>query len=197
MAQERRRPHTDLVDLSDFSSVGPLLHPSAAAFFAASASVCLRLHRTRGTILMRLTHPSGEGQCRVKPLRVTRSMRATYADLQDATEHGAYGIALLSAASKLGATFAERSFKGPGFDYFLQPPGDTEPADDDDIFAGKWALEVSGSLRGGPQEVKARLREKRSQVAGAAAQRVALVAVVEFSEPSTTLELHDDRPRAA
>jgi len=185
------------MDLADFTSVGPKLHPSAASYFAASASVCLRLNRARGRISMRLSHPAGDGSCEVKPLRVTKSMRATYADLQDATEHGAYGLALLAAAKNFGATLVQRSFKGPGFDYFLQPPGDQAVSDTDDIFAGKWALEVSGSLRGGQKEVTARLRDKRNQVATAAAQRPALVAIVEFSEPSTTLELHDNSPRAA
>ena len=197
MGRARPKKAFVTIDLADFTVVGPNLHPAAAAHFGASASVCLRLHRARGQIGLRLVHSSTELSWKLKTLRVTKAMRATYADLQDATEHGAYGIALLAAGRRLGATLAQRAYKGPGFDFFLQPPGGTSAVDDDDIFAGKWALEVSGSLRGGRKEVHARLREKRSQVASASADRPALVAIVEFSEPSTTLELHDNRPRAA
>lgn len=183
-----KRPKADL-DLRDFSSVGPRLHSSAAAYYGNSASYCLRRHRARGPIFLRYTDTKSERTLRVQAHVITRAVRATFNDLQDATEHGAYGVALLTAALEMGATLAERSYKGPGFDFHLYPPGLGTSLDPDDIFSGTWALEVSGLLQGTAADVDGRLREKRRQVASAAKIQPTLVAIVEFSEPSTTLEL--------
>lgn len=113
-------------------------------------------------------------------------MANTYADLQDATEFGAEGVALLVAAKAYGATFHARSFKGPGFDFYLTKPSAT--SDPNDIFGEAWALETTGILKGGPDEIKARLRVKRKQVAQAAREGETWVAVVEFSQPCAIFE---------
>lgn len=138
---------------------------------------------------MRLEHAGATSSLSIRTHNITPALLATYNDLQDATEHGAYGIALLSAARALGATVAERSFKGTGFDFHLNPPGAAASADPDDIFADKWALEVSGILKGDAGKVASRLIEKRAQVAAAAQLTTTLVAIVEFSEPYAILEL--------
>lgn len=177
------------IDLRDFSVVGPRLHKSAADFFGTSASFCLRKHRARGAIVLRYSDSASEKRLRVAVHTITSAVRATFNDLQDATEHGAYGIALLTAAREMGAILAERTWKGPGFDFHLLPPGRKPNQDPDDIFGDNWALEVSGILEGTDADVAARLRQKRKQVAKAAKVRPTLVAVIEFSEPSTTLEL--------
>lgn len=166
-----------------------MLHSSARAAFGASASRCLRESRRRGAINLRLKHAGATSSLSVRTHNITAALLATYNDLQDATEHGAYGIALLSAARALGATVAERSFKGTGFDFHLNPPGAGTTADPDDIFADKWALEVSGILKGDAGKVESRLAEKRAQVAAAAQLTPTLVAIVEFSEPYAILEL--------
>jgi hypothetical protein len=183
-----RRSKADL-DLRDFSPVGPRLHSSAAAYYGTSASYCLRQHRAKGAILLRYTDTKSEKTLSVHALPITRAVRATFNDLQDATEHGAYGVALLTAARELGATLAERSWKGPGLDFHLHPPGHEASVDPDDIFSGTWALEVSGLLQGTAADVDGRLRQKKKQVASAAKMQPTLVAIVECSEPSTTLEL--------
>lgn len=177
------------MDMRDLSAAGPMLHSSARAAFGASASRCLRQNRRHGPITLRLEHGGTTSSLSVQTHNITSALLATYNDLQDATEHGAYGIALLSAARALGATVAERSFKGTGFDFHLHPPGAGATSDPDDIFADKWALEVSGILKGDASKVTERLREKRAQVADAAQLTTTLVAVVEFSEPYAILEL--------
>ncbi len=177
------------MDMRDLSSAGAKLHSSARSAFGASASRCLRENRRRGPITLRLEHDGTTSSLSVRTHNITSALLATYNDLQDATEHGAYGIALLSAARVLGATVAGRSFKGTGFDFHLQPPGAGATSDPDDIFADKWALEVSGILKGDASKVAARLRDKRAQVADAAQLTTTLVAVVEFSEPYAILEL--------
>lgn len=177
------------MDMRDLSAAGPMLHSSARALFGASASRCLREYKRRGVINLRLEHAGATSSVSVRTHNITRALLATYNDLQDATEHGAYGIALLSAARTLGATVAERSFKGTGFDFHLNPPGSGATTEPDDIFADKWAIEVSGILKGDAAKVEARLAEKRAQVADHAQLTKTLVAVVEFSEPYAILEL--------
>lgn len=125
----------------------------------------------------------------LRVLRITRAIRASCNDMEEATEYGAYGVALLAVARVVGATFAERSYKGPGYDFHLLPPGAAQPADPDDIFGNKWALEVSGTLAGGTTEARARMRKKRKQVAEAKKAQPTLVAIVEFSEPAAIIEM--------
>lgn len=48
----------------------------------------------------------------------------------------------------------ERSKKGPGFDYWLGQ------SDDDDLFANKARLEVSGILAGNDSDIKGRTMQK-------------------------------------
>lgn len=177
------------LDLRDFSACGPLLDRAAADAWARNASVCLRQHKQRGNIVLRFTDQAAEHRWTVGVHKIDKAMRATFADLPDATEHGAYGVALLAAARHLGATFAQRMYKGPGFDFLLYPPGAAGATDPDDIFGGTWALEVSGILQGSTADVDARLRTKRKQVRRARQLQPTYVAIVEFSEPSTLLEL--------
>ncbi|MCO4098736.1 MAG: hypothetical protein HEQ38_04875 [Gemmatimonas sp.] len=118
--------------------------------------------------------------------KVTKSMASTYADLQDATEFGAEAVALLVAAKVYGAMFHARSYKGSGFDFYLTKS--SASSDPNDIFCDAWALETSGILEGGPDEIRARIRVKRKQVAQAAREGETWVAVVEFSKPCAIFE---------
>src|ERR1700730_18242184 len=45
--------------------------------------------------------------------------RRSHNDIQEATERGAYGIAILIICDLTGMVVVERSAKGPGFDYWL------------------------------------------------------------------------------
>ena len=68
-------------------------------------------------------------------------MRRTHNDLQDATEAGACGLAILLVQLFVGYTVVERSVKGTGFDYWLG-------SENDALFQNKARLEASGILRG-------------------------------------------------
>lgn len=177
------------IDLRNLAVSAPRLHPSARAFFGASASRCLRAKKRRGEIYLQLEFQNATRPVSVRTHKMTASLLATYNDLQDATEHGAYGLALATAALRLGATVAERSYKGTGFDFHLWPPGAAAASDPDDIFGGTWGLEASGILEGDRATIVARLAQKRSQVAEASESRPVLIAIVEFSEPRTLLDL--------
>lgn len=110
-------------------------------------------------------------------------MQAAHDDLQEATERGASGLAILLAHRELRYEVVRRSRKGTGFDYWLQKE---VPASQP--FEAR--LEVSGVLAS-PNTVRARVAQKRDQTR--ASDRPGLpvvIAVVEFSTPVALLEHH-------
>ena len=175
------------IDLRDLSACGVLLTKNARAYFGEVASFCLRKGRPKGQVSVRFVADSTNTELFASVHKISEAMRRTYGDLQDATEHGAYGLALLLAATKMQLRFAGRSFKGPGFDFLLSPPGASD--DPNDPFADNWGFEVTGILRGGDREIRDRQRIKRKQVTTAAKSHPVLIAVVEFSGAAAIFEL--------
>jgi hypothetical protein len=109
-------------------------------------------------------------------LRVTEAMRRYWNDLEEATEQGAYGLAILLVRSLTGYTIVERSRKGTGFDWWL--------GNDDNLFQGKARLEVSGILRGDARRINSRVATKVTQTKQSDHSGLtAYVVVVEFSAP--------------
>src|SRR5260221_12677183 len=80
---------------------------------------------------------------------LTETHRRTCADIQEATEYGAYGVAIVGVRETTGKTVLERSAKGPGFDFWI---GDEEDAELP--FQGLMRLEVSGILSGDAKQLK-------------------------------------------
>lgn len=106
---------------------------------------------------------------------VTDRMQSTY-DPDEATEFGAYGIAILVMRDQTGLT-VQRAFKGDGFDYWLGTVDEEHP------FQNLARLEVSGIRRAGRGQIAARMKSKLEQVHRSDSLLVAYVAVVEFSAP--------------
>lgn len=148
------------------------LTPALGETYAEAAAVCFAETRLHGpqdvafigtTARLRLTWAEG-----------TEAMRRSHNDLQDATEFGAYGIAIVAAKRVTGHDFLERSRKGTGFDIWL--------GSGKDLFQRRGRLEVSGILRGSEKAVRARMKVKARQTATSDETRItAYVAVVEFS----------------
>jgi hypothetical protein len=115
-------------------------------------------------------------------LTINDAMVATWQDPGVATENGAYAIAIPLTCSLLSLTVVERSFKGTGFDWWL--------GEDDNLFQGKYRLEVSGILKGGPTDVNQRVLMKKKQTDRSASTLLpAIVTVVEFSHPLARVEV--------
>jgi hypothetical protein len=108
--------------------------------------------------------------------------RRTHNDLQEATERGAWGIAILIVCDLTRMVVVERAAKGGGFDYWL---GDE---DDDELFQGKTRLEVSGILAGSRSQVLTRMRQKKDQMKPSDRLAPGYVAVVEFGTPIACVE---------
>lgn len=101
----------------------------------------------------------------------------SFADLQEATEYGAMGIALAIISTETGLK-ARRCHKGTGFDFWLGKE------DGGFVFNDKARIEVSGILNDSIKAAYARLKEKLDQTMQSAHTGLpAFAAVVEFSNP--------------
>lgn len=148
------------------------------AFLAEAASHCLHLNDHVNPVVLFVTGDV----CIPRSLKwcdVNEQSEGTWADLQEATEYGAYGIAIIVALALIETPRVERSAKGTGVDYWL---GDGK--DQRGIFQRAARLEVSGILKGDESKIAARLKEKLAQTKRSDTAGVpAYVVIVEFSRP--------------
>ncbi len=155
------------------------LTSACGAVLAESAAVCLEdRNHAQGVIL----NVAGESEA-AYPLDwepVSEQQRRCYNDLQEATERGASGIAILLVERLTGMTVLERSKKRTGFDYWIGPPGDETL-----LFQGKTRLEVSGILAGPTSAVAGRVKTKLAQVKPTDKEAPAYIAVIEFGTPAS------------
>jgi len=156
------------------------------SFLAEAASYCLHLKKHPNPVRLSLTgsHPSS-GILRWNSMSV--GFRKTYADLQEATEYGACGIAIVVAVRLIGIPHVERSAEGTGIDYWLG-----HETDENGVFQRAARLEVSGILDGGESKISARLKKKLAQTTRSDRTLLpAYIAIVEFSSPETLLVKND------
>jgi hypothetical protein len=161
----------------------PGLTPASARTLAEAAAVCLESQKHQPLVQL------GHAGLTPKELRlvwptVDDQQRRTYADMQEATELGACGVAILVVKEATAKVVVERSKKGTGFDYWL---GDT--SDDNGLpFAGASRLEVSGILTGTKSQIQSRIKQKKGQLAPSDHLAPGFVAVVEFGTPIACVE---------
>ena len=171
------------IELESLASGRPGLSSSRGAACAEAAKVCLEHNRhAPGVTLLLRTDVTAPPNCLLTWRAGTPQLRRSWADLQEATEHGAYGVAALLLENLLGMTLLQRSAKGPGFDYWVGPLERS-----DDLFQGTARLEVSGILRG-QHGTASRAGAKARQVTRHGASLPAIVVVVEFGRPEGHLE---------
>lgn len=173
---------------SDFAALGPRLHEAVAGHYGAAAAFCLRQHHSPPTLKMLLSVEGSTTALRIAAHELTPSMNASFADLQESTEYGAYGIALLASAHVFQFRFGQRSSKGTGFDMFMLPPG--AEIDPEDPFSETWGLEATGILQGDDKAIRDRFQRKRNQIMPSIGLVPILIAVVEFSAPTAIFEQH-------
>ena len=162
----------------------PALTPARGIMMAESAAVCFEDRTHTSGVSIRVVGIA-EKIFSVQWDAVTDVQRRCYNDLDEATEHGAYGIAILLVREITGKKAILRSKKGPGFDYWI---GDTD--EDDLIFSNKARLEASGILNGDDRDIGTRLRKKTMQVKPSDNSGFpAYIAIVEFGRPEARVEL--------
>ena len=152
------------------------------SFLAEAASHCLLRNNHLNPVLLDITGDTCASS-NLKWCETSEHRDETWADLQEATEYGAYGVAIVVALSFTQTPKVERSAKGTGVDYWL-----CHSKDERGIFQRTARLEVSGILKGGKGKIGARLKEKLAQTKRSdSAGLPAFVAIVEFGTPEATL----------
>jgi len=104
-------------------------------------------------------------------------VESTYGDLDEATEYGAMGIAILLSIKLTEYSTVKRSMKETGIDFWI---GDK----DDNMFQGKARLEISGIFNGTETQFNTRIKQKFKQTDISDSSGFdCFVSVVEFSRP--------------
>lgn len=183
MAEEKEPSPLHLASLKEGI---PALTPALGGVLAEAAAVCL-VHQGHGESCRLETRWKTEPNVvTLHRLWVSDAMQRAYRDLQEATELGACGIAILVTRELTGYAAVERSVKGTGFDYWL---GETHASGSGlEPLEHKARLEVSGILDGTVDIVEARVREKIQQTRRSAGVYPAYVVVVEFGQPMVWME---------
>lgn len=120
-----------------------------------------------------------------------KSANKTWEDLQEAAEHGAYGLAALLLETLADLTVVGRSVKGTGFDYWV---ADLNRFDQqqfqgpDPSFENCERVEVSSILQGSDARVSARVEEKKRQTDRSKGLKIpAIIIVVEYGTPQARM----------
>ena len=145
-----------------------------------AATVCLESRAHASGVSMPVTGAWDSHSARVTWTAADDQMRRCYADMQFATEFGAYGVAALMVETLTGMSVIERSRKGRGFDFWLGPKGSSEP-----LFQDKSKMEVSGILDGDETEMRARMRAKLAQLVKGGLALQGYGVVVHFGTPES------------
>ena len=170
------------INLASLGEGMPGLTPACGTTLAESAAVCLE-HRAHSVgVKLRLSGMKNDA-FRLEWAAVDAQQRHSHNDLQEATERGACGLAILVVREITGKVVVERSRKGPGFDYWL-----AESDDDDLPFSGGARLEVSGILSGTATQIATRVKQKKSQIKPSDHIAPGFIVIVEFGNPIAHLE---------
>lgn len=178
---EEAAPTKKTVSLVALCQGMPGLTTASGQMLAEAAAVCLEDRK----------HPSGvrlprtglmRGDLHVEWQPVDEQNRRCYADMQEATERGACGVAILVVREATGMVVIERSKKGTGFDYWLGEK------DYEGLPFNGMRLEVSGILAGTKTQIDSRVKQKKSQMEPTDHLATGFVAVVEFGTPIACVE---------
>ncbi len=167
-----------MADLSSLERAG--LSKSWGVFLEEAASYCLENQGHNHRIHMAVDGDVGDN-CMVVRRAINESAQKSWQDLQEATEYGAYGIAILLIFKFTEYTSIERSCKGPGFDYWVG-------INNSMLFQKQARLEVSGILNGSDSAITYRLGQKIEQVNRIRHALPAFVIIVEFGKPKSKIK---------
>lgn len=160
------------IDLESLGLGMPGLSPRRGASMAEAASVCLHDQGHSSPTDLELSGSLNEVASLTWKAPDDQAKRS-WADETDATENGAYAVALGVAKETRGLHALERSRKFNGFDYWLG-------TDETTLFSDKVRLEVSGIRNGYTGQVNSRVKEKLAQIDTSSGVLKGLVIVVEF-----------------
>jgi hypothetical protein len=159
----------------------PGLSRTWGAFLAQAGTICLECqnHKTGVELKVFGTKPAVFNLCWGD--QKTEQVLNSWDDLQEATEYGACGVAILLVLKLTPFTVIRRARKGTGIDYWLGRKNADKP------FQDAARLEISGILQGSDGQVKSRISTKKKQTEASDYGLPAYVVVVEFSQPVSHL----------
>lgn len=171
--------------LTEIAKKISLLSAEYCTVFAQAAGFCLEDQGHVNGVTLQVDGAYNETFDIIWP-EIDDNIKRCWTDKQDATENGAYGVAFLLIVDLTPYTVVERSYKGPGFDYWL---GDAT-ADVGLLFQRKARLEVSGILNGDMGVIGRRVTSKLLQVTPSDDSKMpAFIVVVEFSAPRSRVAM--------
>jgi len=152
------------------------------ASYAQAASVCLSRRHVPSAIMMISTDDQSPDPHRIDWTVPTERVQASWANHDDATRDGAYGIVLAAADSHLGLVTLGRAIVGSGADYLIGPGGTNINSLDGLIdYETAIRLEVSGIDRcRGESALERRVRQKVRQALAGNSIQPAIAGVVAF-----------------
>lgn len=165
-----------VLPLTDLGSRHPGLTIAIGQGYFEAACVCLSRHHSPPEKLNAAVY--GETtQCQANWTPPDPQTLRAWANDIDATEAGAYCVALATIELLTGLVAISRAETLTGADYYLAPVG----SDPDDLEACI-RLEVSGVDQGGKSTVEARLRSKLKQASKGQSNLPAIASVVGFKD---------------
>ncbi len=179
MRVKRKRPRTRIW-LRNMAPRHPGLTASLAEHQSEAAGVCLSRFHALPPSRLKVQAPANDREYELIWRFPTHTQLAANANEDDATEAGAYAVALASVDAHLGLVTVGRTYRRSGADWHLRPYPVLEhmfDIDRDDVVR----LEVSGVSDDNDAKMRERVRVKRAQAA--ARPGAALVAVVGFRSP--------------
>lgn len=163
--------------LTDLSPAIPALTSEIGAYFVQACYVCFALNNHPARLQLQVSGAFSELFTVEWPGAVSNQMKRAWNDPDEATEQGAYGIAILLIRALTSHTVIERSRKGSGFDYWIGDVTDDTSAP----FERKARLEASGIAKGTNAMIRSRVVRKLNQTKASDGVYPAYIVVVEFS----------------
>lgn len=159
----------------DLNTRHPGISPGLSLSFSEAARVCLDRHHV-SPCEFKLQDNDKNTSANAEWDQCDERLRAAWANRDDATRDGAYGIAIAAIETLRNLVAVGRAETRTGADYYLSEssnvPGDLE---------NTIRLEVSGTDEGGNSIINARLREKLDQAKKGNSNLPAIASVVGFS----------------
>jgi hypothetical protein len=163
------------LNFSQLASQHSGLTETLSAHYDEAARICLdRYHVSPQDVTLEHGRQQLTAEAAWKPSDT--QMQNAWANEIDATEAGAYGLALAGVELAKGLVAVRRAEHGSGADWYLGTPGTSV-----DDLESLIRLEVSGISRGSRSAIRARLHQKIEQAANGRSNLPAIAAVVEFS----------------
>lgn len=158
------------------------LTPVLGDAFCEAASVCLSRHHN-SPVNIDIANNGGTKARSVEFQKPDVRVLNAWANENDTTEWGAYGICLAAVEVEEELVAVKRAETLTGSDWYVAPIG-TQPDDLERCFR----LEVSGVDAGGRSAVEARLQQKVNQTKRGASNLPAIASVVGFKERSIAIQ---------